>query len=456
MAILLPDDLERSLDALLRNRIDGLGWEYFAVDLDAAAADARARASEEEIRAFFARLAAAGKGLAPLAARTPAEHNAAAANDGNEAMAYFFALLRQDRQALATFIRQRLGPQADGTPAWLRNGSQADNAKLGRLNRRERRRRNRAFRLAMDGGHRVREGAVVVLAEGDSWFQFPKLYVVRPVRDLIFHLLADPKYAVKTLAAGGDWLAAIVDRDEHVAEIAAVRPDVLLLSGGGNDLVGGYNPATRTGGLRAMLADVPHDALPPRLARLLRFRENARPAQLDLARFRNGLRFVSPAYLDFLNQYFLVYFHLVWQLHHDAALSELLVVTQGYDYVLPRAGARGGMLQRVVNRLTGDGQWLAQPLTDLGIRDERDRRDILYVLIYEFNEMLTTLATHAGFPRLFHLDVRGFAEAGDWYDELHLKSEKNGVLARNYQALVTQYLNPYREEDLPKVWRARR
>ena len=454
---MLPDDLELSFDALLRNRLDGLGWAYFEVDLDAAAADPRALADEEEIRAFFARLRAAGAGAPAPAATTLAERKAAAADTANEAMAYFFALLRQDRDALATFIRARLMPGADGGQPWLLNRADADVGTLGKLNRRERRRRNRAFDREMDAGHREREGAVVVLAEGDSWFQFPKLFVVRPVRDLVYYLLRDPKYAVKTLAAGGDWLAAIVDEDEVVGEIAAVRPDVLLLSGGGNDLVGGYDEATRTGGLRTMLADVPHDpaALPDPLARLLRCRENAPTAQLDLARYRNGLRFVGEAYLDFLNKYFLVYFHLAWQLHHDDDLAELLVVTQGYDYVLPNGEPRGGIVQRIVNRIVGNGKWLYRPLVDLGIGSERDRRDVLYAMLYEFNEMLITLARYSGFPRLFHLDVRGFAEAEDWFDELHLVSEKNRVLARNYQGLMTQYLNPFGRGELNKVWRVR-
>ncbi len=445
--LLLPDDLERALKQLLTNQLEGLGWDYFAIDLDLAAADPRAKANEAETRAFFNSLGKSMQTREVLAkavkdeAGSQAQHRLTTTSGANQAMAYFFALLRQDPEALQDFIRQQL---ADET---LVNRSDAHIGTLGRLNRKERKRRNEAYSRKITAGHRQLEEALVVLAEGDSWFQFPKLYVYRPVHDLIYHLLQDRKYAVKTLSAGGDWLASIAHQDEHLAALAEVKPNVLLLSGGGNDLVGG-------GRISDMVSTVMPLAEDARRSRLLSLRQNTSSA-LDQTRYRNGLRFVRPEFLDFLNQYFLVYFHLVWHLHQDATLDDLLIIVQGYDYVLPNNQPKGRLLRRLINRAVGNGKWLYEPLHAAGINNDEDKRDVMYVLIYEFNEMLSTLANYSGFQRLFHLDVRGFAVEDDWYDELHLITDKNKLLAQQYQGLITQYFNRWSQGTMDKIWRAR-
>ncbi|MDU8929920.1 SGNH/GDSL hydrolase family protein [Alisedimentitalea sp. MJ-SS2] len=70
-----------------------------------------------------------------------------------------------------------------------------------------------------------------LVSEGDSWFQYPIL-----LKDVIDQL--DHGYAIRSLGAAGDLISDMVAQDELIATIAAERPDAVLLSGGGNDLLG--------------------------------------------------------------------------------------------------------------------------------------------------------------------------------------------------------------------------
>lgn len=91
--------------------------------------------------------------------------------------------------------------------------------------------RNRKFHR---NRKRYRE-ASIILAEGDSWFCYP----IPTIKDVIGHLIED--YNIYTVAYGGDW-AAEMSRDKvwdnTRKNIEKFNVDCLLLSMGGNDLLG--------------------------------------------------------------------------------------------------------------------------------------------------------------------------------------------------------------------------
>ena len=74
----------------------------------------------------------------------------------------------------------------------------------------------------------------MILAEGDSWFQFPIC-----VKDIIDWLIKEDNFAVYCIAAGGDWIANIIYEEKYIEELSVHALDVFLMSGGGNDMVGG-------------------------------------------------------------------------------------------------------------------------------------------------------------------------------------------------------------------------
>ena len=73
----------------------------------------------------------------------------------------------------------------------------------------------------------------VIVAEGDSWFQFPYF-----VSDIIDRLMTRSDYAIYAIAYGGDWITNIIHEGKYVEELSIHAPDVFLMSGGGNDMVG--------------------------------------------------------------------------------------------------------------------------------------------------------------------------------------------------------------------------
>ncbi len=70
----------------------------------------------------------------------------------------------------------------------------------------------------------------ILVAEGDSWFTYPVLDVVGALNDT---------YAISHLAAAGDTLEQMLEQDEYLSETQRVQARILLLSGGGNDALGG-------------------------------------------------------------------------------------------------------------------------------------------------------------------------------------------------------------------------
>jgi hypothetical protein len=72
---------------------------------------------------------------------------------------------------------------------------------------------------------------ILIYAEGDSWFQFIN-------KDVIDWLCENENYLVYTDAFAGDWINNIIYEEQYVDGISTFIPDVFLISGGGNDLVG--------------------------------------------------------------------------------------------------------------------------------------------------------------------------------------------------------------------------
>lgn len=109
------------------------------------------------------------------------------------------------------------------------NKSNADQGILGFLNRKSRAKRNKKFLKKMRKGFRFNSTNKVILAEGDSWFEYPLF-----IREIIDNLNKQRKsdYAIYSLAFGGDWLANINYENKYIEKLQLLSPDVFLISGG--------------------------------------------------------------------------------------------------------------------------------------------------------------------------------------------------------------------------------
>jgi hypothetical protein len=194
--------------------------------------------------------------------------------------------------------------------------------------------------------------------EGDSWFQYPFL-----LDDVIDHLF-DP-WAIYSCSAAGDLLKDIARQDEIVSAVLSEKPDILLLSAGGNDVLGGGALQTH----------------------LLPFKAGRAPAD-----------YVKPSFDDLLASSMALYGDII-----EKALSAgaKRVVCHGYDYAIPKKG-----------------RWLGRPMAALGIVDNDLQRRIVAELIDRFRAGLVKMA--GTFPRhVIAVDTRNSVPVGQWHDELH-------------------------------------
>lgn len=136
----------------------------------------------------------------------------------------------------------------------------------------------------------------LIAAEGDSWFQYPIL--LKDVIDCVFD-----HYAVFCRSEAGDTLDNMVKEKEYLDALERTGGQLLLLSGGGNDLVAGGE-----------------------LARHLRdFDPSLTPSQYLLPSF-NGVLDAAIANIE--------------RIVRDVgrAFSGAAVICHGYDYVIPANG----------------------------------------------------------------------------------------------------------------------
>ena len=328
------------------------------------------------------------------------------------------------------------------------NRSKALEGQLGQFNTKDNRRRNRQFyKKMLDDNFRADPENVTIVAEGDSWFQYPSLFSgFDPVKDVIDWLIDDDRMAVFSLAAGGDWLSNILYTGEYIEALPRIAPDVLLISGGGNDMVGDMRLATMVRSPRLVGRRDLKDPKQAAFARLVAAR--SKDERIDGMKYQKGLVLLADEFFDFLNlamtQYFLFFYNLV----NNRRYRKMLIITQGYDHVQPGPpkGSRS-IKQRILNAVMKNGKWLHNPLNIKGITDPEEQEAVLYAMITEFNEMLTQLAGYHAFPNVFHIDCRGLAKPGDWFDELHLKNHANRSIAHTFKSCIWENLHL---TELPK------
>lgn len=241
-----------------------------------------------------------------------------------------------------------------------------------------RKRRNALFSQSRD-----RYGnSLTLVSEGDSWFQYPK----PGVRDVIDHL--SDIYPIYCRAiAGMEFEKIFANTTDLMAAVREHKPDGILLSGGGNDLLGDGVVANYVFEFDA--ARQPADYLRPLLDKKI----------------------------DIIIAFF------------DALVGKALAIdpklqffVHGYDHVLPRRGQ----------------SWLNLPLRETcGVKSLPLQKQIVAAMVDRFNGRLAKFAaTRPG--AVHYVDCRGTVgdKAGDWSDELHPQSAGFGRVAEAFDFAI--------------------
>jgi V8-like Glu-specific endopeptidase/endonuclease/exonuclease/phosphatase family metal-dependent hydrolase len=238
------------------------------------------------------------------------------------------------------------------------------------------RKRQKRYRKKIKGGF----SGIRMVSEGDSWFQYPVL-----LDDVIDQLFDD--YAIFSLGGAGHLLKDIIDEDEITEAVRREMPAFLLLSGGGNDMVG--------------------DA---RLATMVDKYDSKNPD-------RPAADYLDDDFDTFLSEIRDLYHGLFSRLH--ARFPKLKILTHGYDWALP-----------------ADGKWLGKPLKKQAIRKMGLQKAIVREMIDRFNAVILNLAEDFEHV-VYHVDCRG-AVAGkkSWHDELHPKNDGYKSVADRFRTTV--------------------
>jgi metacaspase-1 len=243
-------------------------------------------------------------------------------------------------------------------------------------------RRGQFFAVKNDPDYR----GPVIVAEGDSWFCYPIEFILTPwdsPTDLIKWLQRD--YAVLSCGIPGalarqyrEQFDIVVDgaRTGLKPELETFQPDILLLSGGGNDLLGD------------LTAYLPSGDLP-------------------LEKYLGG------AFRDIVRQ---VIADLEWVADESVGTvtrADLAVIFNGYDEGVPGGGKGGG--------------WLKPPMDRLGIPAAK-QQPLVNLMIARFNAALGDLARrlrarHGGGSHRFAVaETWGVTGRSRWYNEIHPNS----------------------------------
>lgn len=434
MALTTKERVDRVV-AVILNKVHGLAWYWFQFDL-AEGVRGSTRAEDEEVLAKV-RESDVGFGYEW-------------AGDDGDLSPLLRAVLQtlREQPRIAQEIFRRIFDDNVIT-----NESGAEHGILGDFNRKDRERREQRFRKLVGKGRCAKRSMVV--AEGDSWFQYPS-FGAGPlrhdfVRDIVDHLLDEDRYCLLSVAAGGDWLSNMLRTREYIPELSRIEPAAFLFSGGGNDLMGGGRVANMVRHPRRE-----RDPNQDPVLDLLLPRQSSDP-NFQPARYNNGVTLLGDEFFNFLNLVFIQYLLFFLNVTGSRQLEEMLIITQGYDYAIPTRPDRGIPLspKKLVHRIEGSGDWLWRPLEEKQIPEDR-KADVIYAMITEFNELLIRLVTRGGLDNVFHVDCRGLAGKDDWFDEIHLNSATFGKAAAAISQCIQDGLEwkAGRRPHPPKVHRA--
>lgn len=320
-----------------------------------------------------------------------------------------------------TDLRACIGTIYGLNESQLRETSNANTGVLGFLNRRSTAIRQKRY-FEKNANQESGKKYVRIYAEGDSWFQFPVF-----VKDIIDWLDEREDYLIYSDAYGGDWITNIIYEGQYVEGLKTHDPDVFLISGGGNDLVGNSR--------MAVMVDKQGSGIPKYTA------QNPLPNGISTEE-SESIMLAQPyitkqfyAYLWVMKAQYTLLFNDFYAA--DSPHKHILSITQGYAYPHPKKGANYSLnlLQPIVNSFLKSGQWLFRPLMIKGIRDPKLQKAIVLTFIYEFNMMLIDVGSN--YPNVHHIDCRNIPQSqSDWYDELHLKSYKFEEAANLFAHLI--------------------
>lgn len=249
--------------------------------------------------------------------------------------------------------------------------------------------------------------AGVLVAEGDSWFDYPFYDILQMLEDDFLYdveSVAHKGDTVEDMAHSGGQFEEFARRLEKLLRANKV-PRAILLSGGGNDIAGDefailLNHAASS--LPAINDDIVRGLIDVRL-------------RAAYARIIGGMTKIAQSYLG----------------------RPIPIVTHGYDYALPDGrGYLGGFWLL-------PGPWLEPGFRKKGHADFGKNSAVVVKLIDQFNAMLKDVSATPGFGHVHYLNLRNTLRhdgtyKNDWGNELHPTEEGFKLVSKKFADLIAK------------------
>jgi len=238
----------------------------------------------------------------------------------------------------------------------------------------------------------------VLVAEGDSWLQFPIL-----VDEIVDHLAEE--FAILSLAAAGDTADNMVHGDlepggsEYLTNLRSQKEHVraFLFSAAGNDIIG-EDRVTKKSALFDIINDFSGD-------------EN------DVAGHIN-----DQVLTERLGKLRAAYEKVISDIRGEPGLERLPIIIHGYDYAFPFPHVENDPRNPLHAK---NNEWLGEPLDrrrfPVATQQQRDlRRAIVALLIDRLYDMLADVAGDPASTRVWVVNCRdAMPDVSDWIDEIH-------------------------------------
>ncbi|HMP31609.1 MAG TPA: SGNH/GDSL hydrolase family protein, partial [Saprospiraceae bacterium] len=250
----------------------------------------------------------------------------------------------------------------------------------------------------------------MIVAESDSWFDYP-------FKKDVLDYLVGMGFAIKKLAKAGDTLENMVygndyrkipndpvnithpgplSLQETLSAIRKYQPKFVLLSAGGNDILGSE------------------------LISFLHHKNSGSQNLLNMTILDEKLAQMQEAIEFFIKA--------VHRTHPNCH-----ILMDGYDY--PKINGKGyTFIFRNIK-----GPWIQPAMGAKAITDPMDQHAITTILVDRFNDMLMQVAT--AFPYFHYINLRGkFPNDNQWDNEIHLKNSGYKEVATIYKQTIDQIL----------------
>lgn len=247
----------------------------------------------------------------------------------------------------------------------------------------------------------------VLVAEGDSWFDYP-------LNDVLSCLEDEHGYDVESVAHKGDRVETMAYAEGQLVDLSrlieklirqGVAPKAILLSGGGNDIAG------------------------DEFGMLLNHKKSSISGLNDKV-VEGVMERISHAYATIIWS--------VMQLCKERLGKDVPVLVHGYDYPIPDGrGFMGGWGPL-------PGPWLEPGFREKGFDELAERIELVTRLINKFNLMLKSVTSLAQFaPHVIYVDLRGTLKNGatykkDWANELHPSGVGFSMIAKKFASILSK------------------